>query len=119
MPNPTQCPQCESADITYSASRSEWVCLACMHSWKTEDREPGEQDPPRKKRSVFISYGREDALDFAKRLAKDLEANGHRLFLDLTGIKEGRRWDVEVENGIRDAETVTARQPKKATPPQW
>lgn len=58
---------------------------------------------------VFISYGRKDALDFAKRLAADLEERAsHRVFLDLENIEVGGLWEARVEQGIRGSNVVAA-----------
>jgi hypothetical protein len=59
-------------------------------------------------RLVFVSYGRADATTFAKRLADDLKRNGHRIFLDLKDIKQGETFDTRIEQGIRQADVVTA-----------
>lgn len=59
-------------------------------------------------RSVFLSYARQDAVEFSKRLATDLRMRGHQVFLDLTDIEKGGLWDVRLEQGISDADVMAA-----------
>jgi len=61
------------------------------------------------KKVVFISYGRADALDFAKRLATDLEQRGgHAAWLDLSDIEKGGEFDVRIEDGIKSSDIFAA-----------
>jgi predicted ATPase len=62
----------------------------------------------RRKQNVFISYARQDALDFARQLKGDIQNAGHSVFLDLLEIESGARWDVRLEQGIRQSDTLTA-----------
>ncbi|HKG61314.1 MAG TPA: TIR domain-containing protein [Pyrinomonadaceae bacterium] len=57
-------------------------------------------------RNVFISYARQDALEFAKRLAADLRDAGHQVFVDLTNIEKGGLWEVRLEEGIRGSDLL-------------
>src|SRR4051812_12277621 len=60
-------------------------------------------------RSVFVSYARADALDFATRLAADLEPRaGHRAWIDRADIEKGGLFEVRIEQGIRAADVVAA-----------
>jgi WD40 repeat protein len=60
-------------------------------------------------RTVFISYGRADALGFARRLADDLaQRGGYRVWMDLSHIEEGGLFEVRIEQGIRAASVVVA-----------
>jgi tetratricopeptide (TPR) repeat protein len=58
--------------------------------------------------NVFISYGRTDALVFAKRLAADLQDSGHTVFLDLESIQKGGLFEVRIEQGIRSSSLLAA-----------
>jgi ATP/maltotriose-dependent transcriptional regulator MalT len=56
---------------------------------------------------IFISYGRNDTLDFAKRLAAWLREQGHDPWLDIeNGIPPGAPFDIKIEVGIRECELV-------------
>lgn len=58
---------------------------------------------------VFISYGRGDALNFAKKLAADLERRGgYRVFLDLESVEKGGLWEVRIERGIKESAVLLA-----------
>src|SRR5262245_15870959 len=59
-------------------------------------------------RSVFVSYARADALDFATRLAADLQQHGHRAWIDRDDIEKGGMFEVRIEQGIRSADVVAA-----------
>ena len=54
--------------------------------------------------TTFISYSRANS-DFAVRLAKDLKAAGHDIWLDQLDIPTGARWDDELEKALRTCST--------------
>ena len=54
--------------------------------------------------TTFISYSRANS-DFAVRLAKDLKASGHEVWLDQLDIPTGSRWDDELEKALRTCTT--------------
>ncbi len=54
--------------------------------------------------TTFISYSRANS-DFAVRLAKDLKAAGHEVWLDQLDIPTGSRWDDELEKALRTCST--------------
>lgn len=54
--------------------------------------------------TTFISYSRANS-DFAVRLAKDLKASGHDIWLDQLDIPKGARWDDELEKALRTCST--------------
>ncbi len=63
------------------------------------------EQPPQ----VFISYGRADALDFAKRLAGDLQLRAcYRVFLDLESMDKGGLWEARIERGIKESSFLLA-----------
>ena len=55
--------------------------------------------------TTFISYSRANS-DFAVRLAKDLKASGHEVWLDQLDIPTGSRWDDELEKALRTCSTI-------------
>jgi hypothetical protein len=54
--------------------------------------------------TTFISYSRANS-NFVVRLAKDLKAAGHDVWLDQLDIPKGARWDDELENALRTCTT--------------
>jgi hypothetical protein len=54
--------------------------------------------------TTFISYSRANS-DFVVRLAKDLKAAGHAIWLDQLDIPKGARWDDELEKALRTCTT--------------
>src|SRR5687767_3539899 len=59
-------------------------------------------------RTVFISYARQDALKFTRRLAADLRKEGHQVFVDLINIEKGGLWEVRLEQGIRASDLLVS-----------
>jgi hypothetical protein len=52
---------------------------------------------------IFISYSRANS-NFVVRLAKDLKAAGHNIWLDQLDIPPGARWDAELERALEKCE---------------
>ena len=58
---------------------------------------------------VFISYGWADGLEFAERLAKDLEERGGcTVWIDRSAIEKGGIWEIRIEQAIRNSSMVVA-----------
>ncbi|MEY2396562.1 MAG: hypothetical protein QOF94_2907 [Acidobacteriaceae bacterium] len=98
-----KCPTCQAE---LSQTGKFWVCPEHgVVQTEAQTSIPTANRP----QDVFISYGRQDAVDFAKRLAADLQQRGgHRIFIDLDGIEKGGVWEVRIEQGIRHASVLAA-----------
>src|SRR5260370_38554909 len=57
---------------------------------------------------LFLSYGRKDAGDLARRLKADMEGQGFWVWLDTNEIRTGRTWEVEIRDGLRNTQVVVA-----------
>lgn len=58
---------------------------------------------------IFISYGRHDALEFAKKLAGWLRQQGYEPWLDIeNGIPVGSAFDMRIEMGISESDLLIA-----------
>ena len=58
---------------------------------------------------IFISYGRGDALDFARKLAASLREQGFTPWLDVDeGIPIGSPFDIRIETGIESSDLLIA-----------
>lgn len=57
-------------------------------------------------KKIFFSYSRQDASDFAQKLATDLGQQGYDAWIDLEGIRAGREWDVEIEKALNDCDCL-------------
>jgi WD40 repeat protein len=57
---------------------------------------------------LFLSYGRRDAAELADRLRADLEARGYEVWQDTRQIRSGREWELEIEDGLRNAQLLVA-----------
>lgn len=58
---------------------------------------------PHSKKSIFISYAREDGTPLAERLSAVFEARGYNVFLDVTTIPPGSSWLLEIQKAILSA----------------
>ncbi len=62
-----------------------------------------------KRLKVFISYAHQDASEFALRLTRELREQCFIPWLDVErGIPVGARFDVSIENGIRESDVLLA-----------
>lgn len=57
------------------------------------------------KETIFFSYAREDST-FVLKLAQDLRGSGAKLWLDQLDIKPGSRWDVSIENALKNSKLL-------------
>lgn len=57
---------------------------------------------PQKPYQVFISHAHED-VEFAQRLANDLEAHGWRVWIAPTSIKPGEKWVDAINRGLSES----------------
>jgi tetratricopeptide (TPR) repeat protein len=98
-----KCPTCQ-ADLTQTGKF--WVCPE--HGLIPAEATPSPASGIAPAQKVFISYGRQDAMEFAKRLAADLQKYGHTVFLDIDSIQKGGLYEVRIEQGIRSASVLAA-----------
>jgi WD40 repeat protein len=61
-----------------------------------------------KQQRIFVSYARQDGMELALRLKKDLANAGFDVWLDTQRIKGGASWTTEIERAIDKAEVVLA-----------
>lgn len=66
------------------------------------------QQQPMDRPKIFLSYGRKDSLEVAKRLEQDLEAAGFDVWMDIKKIGSGSLWQNEIETGLREAQIVVS-----------
>ena len=67
---------------------------------------------------VFLSYSRAD-IAFALRLKQDLEAHGHRVWIDTTDIKGGEAWIDAITAGIDACHTMISLVSRSANQSKW
>lgn len=84
----------EIAAHQIAARRSALVC------------EAGRSMPPVKQHDIFISYSRNDETIVAKIFCKLFEDWGFKLWRDNNKILHGDRFDEEIENAIKNSNTV-------------
>ena len=65
-------------------------------------------------KDLFISYGREEGVkQFVRRLKRDLEAAGLRVWLDIDDIPTGSEWPKEIGIALRNCKALVAVVTKK------
>lgn len=104
----TNCPACQSTDIRFREKRNDWICDACDHRWRGDDATPASPGDAGQPLKIFLSYGRLDARELAERLAVDLAALGHEIWIDSRKIIPGESWQHEITDGLRSAQLVIA-----------
>lgn len=102
-----QCPRCGSEDIYYSKKRRVFVCEDCDHIF-TEQELSDEVECSCKGLELFFSYGHDQNRILIERIKRDLEARGHRVWIDNSEIKVGDNWRKEIVNGLLNAASVIA-----------
>lgn len=50
---------------------------------------------------IFLSYGRDEHIELAKRLKTDLKARGHEVWFDEDCLKPGFDWEYYIEKGLK------------------
>ncbi len=64
---------------------------------------------------VFFSYSRTDGETFALKLAEDLQRAGVNIWIDQLNISPGKRWDEEIANALKAANSVLFIATEKST----
>ena len=54
--------------------------------------------------NIFLSYGHDEYEKFARRIKRDLEAQGIKVWMDVDGIKGTADWENAIENGINGSD---------------
>lgn len=60
----------------------------------------GLKEPPDRHYKIFLSYGRKDAEELARKIASDLKGLGHDVWIDKEQIKTGHSWEEQIEEAI-------------------
>ena len=61
-----------------------------------------------RRRELFISYGREPAVNqFVQRLKKDLEEGGLTVWLDIKDIPAGSDWHGAIGSGLERCKAIS------------
>ncbi|HYG60706.1 MAG TPA: toll/interleukin-1 receptor domain-containing protein [Symbiobacteriaceae bacterium] len=55
---------------------------------------------------IFLSYGHDSNEELVRRIKRDLEAGGHRVWFDKSDIKSGQDWRRAITEGIVDSDRV-------------
>lgn len=118
----TSCPKCDSLEVVWKSKANTWECSSCEARFEDAVAPVAEvPDLPAESKSaflpppadsakpkIFLSYGRKDSFEVAKRLERDLEAAGYEVWMDVKKIGSGSIWQQEIENGLREAQVVVS-----------
>jgi WD40 repeat protein len=91
--NRINCPNCTSVDVTYRKKKQCYICEDCNTEFFPEQ----EFNALR----IFISYGHDEHLAFAQKVAGDLKYRGHEVWFDADRLKPGGDWEKYIEEGLR------------------
>lgn len=64
---------------------------------------PPPKTKPRNPNQIFISYATADAADLANKLATDLRATGHPIWIAPTSIAPGEKWGEAIQRGLQES----------------
>ena len=59
-------------------------------------------------KAIFFSYGHDDNAELVKRIEGDLQARGHKIWLDEKKIAAWQNWRLEITEGIRGSQMAIA-----------
>ena len=104
------CPSCGSREIHFRKTRGDYSCDMCEHNFTVEDKSVREFNAflEKKKRRIFLSYGRLDASDLAAKLKADLESAGYEVWQDTNMIRAGKSWEQEILEGLKTTDLMIA-----------
>ena len=58
--------------------------------------------------NIFLSYRRDDSESETRNIQKELEAAGHNVFMDRTGIELGEKWPHKISKALENSNIVIA-----------
>jgi tetratricopeptide (TPR) repeat protein len=112
--NTVPCPHCYSPDTIWKPKAGKWECSACEERFDgkapTERQAISPQRSPRasKPKRIFFSYGHDANRELVDRFKADLEARGHKVWIDYKEIGSWDDWKGSITRGIHDAQMAVA-----------
>jgi tetratricopeptide (TPR) repeat protein len=110
-----KCPHCSSTDTTWKAKAAKWECNSCEERFAGEPPagNPESVRPPlpakaAKPKRIFFSYGHDANRELVDRFKADLEARGHKVWIDYKKIGAWDNWKGEITRGIHESEMAIA-----------
>lgn len=87
-----KCPNCHSDNTHYRSKKNNYICDECDFIF----------EPPEKQTHlrVFVSYGHDEYLPFAREVARHIKAKYGEVFFDEERIKAGTDWETYIEDGL-------------------
>ncbi len=86
------CPECNSTDTLFSKKKQTYICEDCDHRWSAAKEFIAMR--------IFISYGHDEYIPFARQLAKELKERKHEVWFDEERLKPGGDWELYIEEGL-------------------
>lgn len=93
-----RCPACQSENTYWSRKHESHICEDCGGRFGTVEARPA--------RTVFFSYGHDANEPLVQRLRTDLEARGHKVWIDRARIKGGDDWKRSITDGLLNSSVV-------------
>jgi hypothetical protein len=108
-----RCSYCSSNDTIFKAKAGKWECNSCEERFDGEAPAstsaslnlPAQAANPKR---IFFSYGHDANRELVDRFKADLEARGHRVWIDYKEIGSWDDWKGTITRGIHDAEMAIA-----------
>lgn len=88
-----KCTHCDSEDTAYMAQFSSWICKKCDNPFVVVEDDSN-------KLQIFVSYGHDEYVLFARKVANELKIRGHEVWFDEEKLKPGTAWEEYIESGI-------------------
>ncbi len=103
------CPVCASPETVFKARLSKWLCTDCWHQYgEASSRAEGAGSPCANPKRIFFSYGHDRNSELVDRIHRDLEARGHRVWIDYKGIEAWDDWKGKITRGIAGQQMAVA-----------
>jgi ribosomal protein L37AE/L43A len=84
------CPNCQSTEVTYRSKKQCYICENCDTEFVPDTKFTALR--------VFISYGHDEHVAFAQKLANETREKGHEVWFDLERLKPGGDWEAYIQN---------------------
>jgi len=86
------CPKCNSVNTHFRSNRNNYICDECDEIFEKKEEF--------RTLRVFVSYGHDKYLTFARKVATEIKERGHEVWFDEERLKPGRIWEDYIEEGL-------------------
>lgn len=86
------CPNCNADHAVFLPQVNRFYCTSCKEEFEAVKKS--------KTLRVFVSYGHDEYLPFARGVARELENKGHKVWFDEDRLQPGYDWEKYIEEGL-------------------